>query len=171
MRAEECVAEMKIMSFNGRFFSFAVVVCILLLAPHCQYFVAPDTKIEMDGKIPPSFTFVGNGHVSSIAVIDVSANDLSMYAPERAMWEIVPTSETRPDGFPKITYGIVPPGFEQRWPVNASPRALQPETPYRITAPTLNARPGKLIFLIRNGQTLRVIETHNQEYYVETPTP
>jgi hypothetical protein len=94
-----------------------------------------------------------------------------MYAPERAMWEIVPTTETTPDRFPKITYGVVPPGFVQRWPATGSPRPLEAEKPYRIAAPTSNANVGKLIFLIRNGQTLRVEQADDVQYYVQTPTP
>ena len=155
---------------NGGFY-FAALVLLLIGSATCTHFFARDTKIEMDGRIPPTFSFFGNRDVVSIDVTDVSANDFSMYAPERAMWGIVPTTETRPDRFPKITYGIVPPGFVQRWPTTGTPRPLQPETPYRITAPTSNAPAGKLIFLIRNGQTLPVVETHNQEYYVQTPTP
>lgn len=129
------------------------------------------TRIEIDRKNPPTFFFSGNGQVSSIVVTDVSANDLSGVDPERIMWEIVPTGETKPSHFPKITYGVVPHGFVQRTPASGPPRPLHEEKPYRVTAPTTGADSRKLIFLIRNGQALYVTMADDTEWYVETPTP
>ena len=87
------------------------------------------------------------------------------------MWQIVPTGETTPDRFPKITYGVVPPRFVQQWPPTGPPRALDEEKPYLVSAPTSNANTGTLIFLIRNGKALQVERGGDQNYYVETPTP
>jgi len=156
---------------NGRFFCFAALACLLFSAPHCQDYFERDTKIEIDGKNPPTFTFSGNGDVLTVAVTDVSVNDLSMYDPERSMWEIAATTGTTPDRFPKITYGVVPAGFAQKWPTTGSPRVLEAEKPYRVTVPTSNANAGKLIFLIRNGQALRVEQADDLQWYVQTPTP
>jgi hypothetical protein len=156
---------------NARLFSFAAIGLVLMVVPHCQDLFEHDTKIDIDGRLPPTFTFSGNGQVSTIAVTDVSANDLSMYAPERAMWEIAPTDQTTPSRFPKITYGVAPPGLVQRWPATGSPRALEEEKPYRVTAPTSNANTRKLLFIIRNGQALRLEMVDDMEWYVQTPTP
>jgi len=174
LQLHRCTAS-RLMNFNhrinGRFLCFAAVACLLLSAPHCQDYFERDTKIDIDGKNPPTFTFSGNGDVLSIAVTDVSENELSMYAPERAMWEIAATSETTPDHFPKITYGVFPVGFVQKWPTTGSPRALEAEKPYRVTVPTSNANSGKLIFLVRNGQALRAEQADDLQWYVQTPTP
>jgi hypothetical protein len=156
---------------NGRFLSFAAVVCILLSAPHCQDFFERDTKIEMDGQNPPTFTFSGNGQVSSIIVMDLSPSDVSIYDARRIVWEIVPTGDPTQSSFPKITYGVLPPGFSQKVPANGSPPPLAEEKPYRVSAPTSNANAGTLMFLIRHGQTLRVEQADDLQYYVQTPTP
>jgi hypothetical protein len=140
------------MKLTTRFYSFALIGLALLSAPHCQDFFERDTKIDMDGKNPPTFTFSGNGQVSTIDVSDVSVSELSFNSPDRWMWQIVSTGETTPDRFPKITYGVVPPGFVQKWPPSGSPRALDEEKPYLVNAPTSNANTGTLMFLIRNGQ-------------------
>ena len=156
---------------NGRLFCFAAIVCVLLSAPHCQDYFERDTKIEIDGKNPPTFTFSGNGDVYTIAIGDLSVSDVSLNSPDRRMWEIATTGEHTPDRFPKITYGVVPPGFVQQWPTTGPPRALENERPYLVSAPTSNANTGTLMFLIRNGQALRVMRGDDQNYYVQTPTP
>jgi len=126
-----------------------------------------DTKIEMDGKIPPTFRLSGNGQLSWIEFSDLSPSDISVYAPERVIWKITPTGQNTPWRLPKITYGIVPPGFAQEIPASGTPPPLVEEKPYSVSAPTSNANGGSMIFLIRGGQALRVIQTHNGEYYLE----
>jgi hypothetical protein len=157
--------------YNARLFSFAAIGFFLLAAPHCQDFFERDTTIEMDGKNPPTFTFSGNGQVSSIVVMDLSPSDVSIYDARRVMWEIVPTGDPTPSRFPKITFGVLPSGFSQKVPANGSPPALAEEKPYRVSAPTSNANAGTLMFLIRHGQTLRVEQADDLQYYVQTPTP
>ena len=143
---------------------------ILLSVSACDKTPRP-TQIEINRKNPPTFAFSGDGQVSAIVVTDVSANDLSGFDPKRILWEIAPTGETKPSRFPNITYGVVPAGFVQRTPVTGSPRPLEEEKPYRVTAPIDGADSWKLIFLIRNGQALRVTMADDTEWYVETPTP
>ena len=156
---------------DGRFFCFAAVVCIVLSAPHCQDFFERDTAIEIDGKNPPTFTFSGNGQVSSIIVMDLSPSDVSIYDARRVLWEIVPNGDQTPSDFPKITYGVLPPGFTQKHPTAGSPPSLQEEKPYQISAPTSNAGTRELMFLYRNGQSLRVEKAADGNYYAQTPTP
>ena len=150
--------------------SMAAAILIALASSACEEARCP-TRVKIDRNNPPTFILYGNGHVSAIVVTDVSANDLSGFDPQRIMWEIVPTGETKPSRFPNITYGIVPPGFVQRTPASGAPRPLEEEKPYRVTAPTDGADSRKLIFLIRNGQALHVTMADNMEWYVETPTP
>ncbi len=148
---------------------FVAVGFILLAASSCQ---PSETQLEIDRNNPPTFTLSGSGQVSAIVVTDVSANDLSGFDPERIMWEIAPISETKPSRFPKITYGVVPPGFVQRTPASGAPRPLDEEKPYRVTAPTSGAESRKLFFLIRHGQALHVTMADDMEWYVAaTPTP
>jgi hypothetical protein len=151
--------------------AFAVAGLLLLAAPNCQYPSKSNTGIEMDGNNPPTFVFSGKDPASAVVVTDVSANGLSRYAPERVMWEIVPAVETSPSDFPRITYGIVPLGFVQRTPATGPARRLDDEKPYRVTAPTSNTKSGKLLFIIRNGQALRLDMADDEEWYVQTPTP
>jgi len=156
---------------DGRFFCFAAIACILLSAPHCQDFFERDTTIETDGKNPPTLTFSGNGQVSSIIVMDLSPNDVSIYDRRRVLWEIVPNGDPSPSEFPKITYGVLPPDFSQKVPTTGSPLPLQEERPYLISAPTSNAGTRELIFLYRSGQSLRVEKAAEGNYYAQTPAP
>lgn len=156
---------------DGRLFCIAAVVFILLSAPHCQDFFERDTAIETDGKNPPTFTFSGNGQISSIIVMDLTPSDVSIYDARRVLWEIVPNGNKAPSEFPRITYGVLPAGFTQKEPTTGSPPPLQEEKPYQISAPTSNAGTRELLFLYRNGQSLRVEKAANGNYYVQTPTP
>jgi hypothetical protein len=149
----------------------AAAAFIVFGAPGCHE-SQRETRVEIDRKNPPTFTFSGNGQVSAVVVTDVSANDLSGFDLKRIMWEIVPTGQTNPSRFPKITYGMVPAGFVQRTPASGAPRPLEEEKPYRVTAPTAGAESRKLIFLIRHGQALHVTMADDMEWYVEdTPAP
>jgi hypothetical protein len=154
---------------DGRFFCFAAIACILLSALHCGAFFERDTTIETDGKNPPTFTFSGNGQVSSIIVMDLSPSDVSIYDPRRRLWEIVPNGDRSPSEFPNITYGVLPPEFWQKVPTTGSPLPLQEEKPYQISAPTSNAGTRELIFLYRSGQSLRVERGADGSYYAQTP--
>lgn len=136
---------------------------------HCHDFFERDTEIEMDGMNPPTFTFSGNGQVSWIEVMDLSTSDVSIHAPERIMWRIRPRGENTPSRLPKITYGVVPPGFSQEIPVNRAPPGLDEEKPYLVSAPTWNANTGSMMFLIRHGHAVNVEKGVDQRYYVQSP--
>jgi hypothetical protein len=140
-----------------------VIVGLVLACAGCER----DTTIDMDRKIPPTFKLSGNGQVSWIEFTDLSPSDISVYAPERVIWKITPTGQNTPWRLPKITYGVVPSGFSQEIPASGAPPSLVEEKPYSVSAPTSNANTGSMIFLIRGGQALRVIQTHNGEYYLE----
>ena len=143
--------------------AITLLLVMVLVSTGCER----DTKIEMDGKLPPTFKLSGNGQLWWIEFTDLSPSDVSVYAPERVVWKIKPTGQNTPWRLPKITYGIVPSGFTQEIPASGAPASLVEEKPYSVSAPTSNANTGSMIFLIRGGQALRVIQTHNGEYYLE----
>jgi hypothetical protein len=136
--------------------------CVLVTAG-CER----DTRIEFDRKVPPTFTLSGNGQLQWIQFTDLSPSEISVYAPERVVWKIRPTGLNTPWRLAPITYGIVPPGFVQEIPAGGAPPPLAQEKPYGVSAPTSNANGDSMIFLVRGGQALKVIQTHNGEYYLE----
>lgn len=147
--------------------SFAGIAVLLIVALSCGDAFERDTKIEMDGKNPPTFELSGNGQLWWIEVLDLSPSDVSVYAPERVIWKIKPTGKNTHWPLPKITYGIVPSGFTQEIPANGAPPALVEEKPYNVSAPTSNANGDSMIFMLRNGKASRVTESQDGSYYVQ----
>lgn len=140
---------------------FTILLCFLAA---CEI----DTKIEMDGKNPPTFSLSGNGQLWFIEVRDLSPSKTSYYAPERTIWKIT-TGGGSPSSMPKITYGVVPSGFRQEIPANGDPPALVEEKPYSIFADTSNANGDYLMFLIRGGTAMRVTKLQDGSYSVQAP--
>ena len=127
-----------------------------------------DTKIELDGKNPPSFSLSGNGQLWFIEVRDLSPSKISSDAPERTIWKIT-TGGGSPSSMAKITYGVVPSGFKQEIPANGAPPALGEEKPYSIFANTSNANGDYLMFLIRGGKALKITKSQDDSYSVREP--
>lgn len=147
-----------------RLVTVLVVLIVLYTLVACEI----DTKIEMDGNNPPTFSLSGNGQLWFIEVRDLSPSEISYYAPERTIWKIT-TGGGSPARMPKIKYGEVPAGFEQEIPGNGGPPALVEEKPYSIFAYTSNANGDSMMFLIRGGKALKVTKSQDGNYYVQSP--
>ena len=141
----------------------ALVLIVLVFSLAC----GRDATIEFERKVPPTFTRSGNGQLAWIEVTDLTPGEVSVYAPERIVWKIKAENPISAWRVPKFTYGVIPYGFVQELPAVGTPPPLAAEKPYRVEAAT-SAKVDSLIFLIRGSNSLKVIQTHNGEYYLET---
>ena len=127
---------------------------ILTLLLACEV----DTRVNIDGKNPPSFRFSGSGGITLFRIVEDPAPGLQ-FLDATVLWELKPTSElsvVRMADLPTITYGTVPPGFVQTKPEAGSPPALEDEKTYDAWAPSHNANGGGQWFRVRGNTTLPV---------------
>ncbi len=137
--------------------SSIVVIALLLLATLCCGDIGErDTKIFVDGGNPPTFRLSGNGNLAFLAVSDDSPNRVEKRSGE-ILWKIIPQSGKSEIGqLPPITYGQVPPGFNQEIPRVGAPPPLMAEKSYEVAAPTSNAHGDWVFFIIRDGAAAKV---------------
>lgn len=114
--------------------------------------------VAIDGKIPPTFTFDGSGELQRILIYQVTKEG-KVPPKGSAFWVIVPKGTVVASKSPKITYGVVPDGFEQRIPENGSPPKLEEGKVYGFGAVTAEAPGGDIWFTIRDGKSIRVRKT------------
>jgi hypothetical protein len=148
----------------------ALRASLILIASAIGAACERDTKIEVGDANPPTFHLSGNGRLGWFEVIDLTPGQLSIYAPERTLWKIVPPGNNRVGQLPDITYGRVPPGFKQEFPLDdETPGPLAEEKPYQISALTSEADTGSMVFIIRGGKILPLDKAQDGHYYVRTP--
>lgn len=117
------------------------------------------TEVNLGGANPPDFNLSGSGNLITLA-IGIQSQDKSLKPSERItkIWEIVPTTRDGKsvESIAKITYGIVPDGYEQIVPKQGLPPALKEGTHYRYYFETINAPHASGTFEIKNGHAVRV---------------
>ena len=117
-----------------------------------------DTKVTLDGKIPPTFKLSGTGSVNFIRVIEAPSGTESI-ADVPAMWEIKPSedlSAIEASRLPPVTYGRIPPGFIQVTPQGAEAPHMEDGKSYHLWAPTSGANGGGIRFVLRDGKSIEV---------------
>jgi hypothetical protein len=117
-----------------------------------------DTKVTLDGKMPPTFKLSGSGSIFFLRIIEATSEEESI-ADVPAIWEIKPhvgLSETNASRLPEVTYGMTPPGFVQAIPAQGEPPPLEEGKVYNLWAPTLGANGGGIRFTIRDGKSIEV---------------
>jgi hypothetical protein len=136
-------------------------IALLLLATLCCGDACErDTKISVEGGNPPTFRLSGNGNLAFLDVSDNSPNKVEKRSGE-TLWKIIPQSGKSEIGqLPPITYGQVPPGFNQVIPKVGEPPPLIAEKPYQVSAPTSNAHGDWVFFIIRDGAAAKVAEAN-----------
>jgi len=116
-----------------------------------------DTKVTIDGKVPPTFSLSGTGGLIMFRVVEAPAeNQAFLDAP--ILWEIKPDDGlygTSVSNLPSITYGKVPSGFTQTNPALGAPPALVEDKLYNGWAPTYNANGGGIWFTISRGKSVQ----------------
>ncbi len=143
---------------SSRLSSVCGIALLLLATLCCGDACERDTKISIEGGNPPTFRLSGNGNLAFLAVSDDSPNKVEKRSGE-ILWKIIPQSGKSEIGqLPPITYGQVPPGFDQAIPEVGPPPALVAERPYEVAAPTSNAHGDWIFFIIHDGAAARVGE-------------
>lgn len=118
--------------------------------------------ISINDSNPPVFRFSAGqlaeccDHLAFLTVSEVPAGGSS---PERKIiWQIWPVSGTdnSAKGLPPITYGQVPPGFEQKIPNDGPPPMLEEGKEYEASGPRVEVPNAYVRFRIQNGRAVRV---------------
>lgn len=117
-----------------------------------------DTKIYIDGKVPPTFTLRGTGKVYFVRIVKSPASENDVAKNEGGIWQIDPDEkmrETNISRYPSIKYGEVPKGFIQRIPREATdPPKLEEGQEYLLLAPTYNANFEIRRFKVQEGKSI-----------------
>lgn len=102
---------------------------------------------------PPVFKLSGSGRLIFFKVSEAERGQPSPID-HPAMWEIRPTEENLISKLPEITYGVVPPGFEQKVPNTGAPPPLVEGKLYQAGGPAFNANGGSIRFVIKDGKAI-----------------
>ena len=108
---------------------------------------------------PPSFTLSGSGRLVFFSVFEVP-RDRPLSIDDPKMWEIRPVDENLISKLPHITYGVVPPGFQQTIPKTGTPPLLVEGTLYEAGGPAFDANGGAIRFTIKDGKIVIVSDRH-----------
>lgn len=131
------------------------ILLLLLAAAGCK-----SLSISVNETNPPVFSFSAGRfaecctHLALLTVYEVDAGkDV-----KNVIWEIRPKSGTdnSAQGLPKITYGQLPQGFEQRIPSEGAPPVLQEGKVYAASGPTIEVPDAFVMFRIQNGKAIRM---------------
>ena len=109
---------------------------------------------------PPSFKLSGSGRLVFFSVFEVP-RDRPLSIDDPTMWEIRPVDENLISKLPNITYGVVPPGFQQTIPKTGTPPLLVEGTLYEAGGPAFDANGGSIRFTIKDGKIVIVSDGHN----------
>ena len=116
-------------------------------------------SVSINDTNPPVFTFSASQfaecctHLAFLIVYEVDAGKDG-----KVIWEIRPRSGTdnSANGLPRITYGQVPPGFDQVIPATGTPPALQSGKVYAASGPRIEVPEAFVKFRIEGGKAIRI---------------
>lgn len=104
------------------------------------------TKVEIKGGTAPVFVLSGSGKLAIFAVYgqDYFTKAEKPFDENFALWEIMPSGRwysggTRVEKLGSVTYGVVPPGYEQVKPQAGSPPPLTEGQKYFFHVDTTDA--------------------------------
>lgn len=115
-----------------------------------------DMSIELDGSSPPSFSLTGTGNLIFFNVMEVPRENLEKSIQRSSdentlLWKIrpLPGAKDKIRSLPRITYGVVPSGFEQIFPADGSPptRLTEGKT-YEAVGTAYNSNGGLIWFRV-----------------------
>lgn len=137
--------------------AFLLVAIFMLLA--CEV----DMSIKIDRQNPPSFSLSGSGRLISFGVTEVPPENQTQTIQRRSdvnlpIWSIEPTvADNKIWNLPVITYGKVPPGFRQQFPLDGSPPVPLVEGKIYEAGGGAHGANGRLIwFKIQDGKTVEI---------------
>lgn len=145
----------------GRYFGLIASIVLVMLFTSCTR----ETSIVVGGGNAPQFTVSGSGRLTSLQVFGPASNDLDVKL-SLLLWQIEPATDARSgvtlDEIKSISFGQVPPGYVQRFPLaGARPAALAEGANYRAQFDTSNAQGLTLQFGLRNGQAVNLTSVSN----------
>lgn len=145
----------------GRYLGLVSTVVLLMLFTSC----ARETSIVVGGGSSPVFTVGGSGRLASLQVMGSASDDPGVKL-SLVLWQIEPAADARSgatlDDIKSISYGQVPPGYMQRFPLaGAKPAPLTEGADYRAQFDTSNAQGITINFGIRNGQAVNLTSVSN----------
>lgn len=117
-------------------------------------------SISINDTDPPVFTFSAGQfaecctHLAFFVVYEVDDGKDE----KKVIWQIRPRpgTDNSANGLPKITYGQVPPGFEQIVPSSGTAPALQEGKVYAASGPRIEVPEAFVMFRIQNGKASRI---------------
>lgn len=143
-----------LMGFSKILFSSTL---ILVLLQGCS--LERDTVVSVEGGNPHTFRLTGSGRQNFLLVREVSPEEIKdpnrLPAEPEYLWELWPKGPTLPpaDSWPPITYGTVPPDFEQLIPSDGGkPKPLEEGKTYLAGGAASSANGGAVYFKIENGK-------------------
>jgi len=128
---------------------------LVLAAAGCK-----SLSVSINDTNPPVFTFSAGEfaecctHLAFLVVYEVDAGNDA----HKVIWQIRPRSGTdnSAKGLPQITYGQVPPGFEQLIPSVGTAPPLQAGKVYAASGPRIEVPEAFVMFRIEDGKTIRI---------------
>lgn len=132
---------------------FQVALLVLLLVSGCK-----SLSISVNDSNPPVFSFAAGqfaeccDHLAFLVVAEVPAAGDQ----EKVVWKIQPRpgTDNSAQRLPRITYGQVPPGFEQVIPSTGTAPALEEGKVYAASGPRVEVPEAFVIFRIQNGKAI-----------------
>ena len=136
-----------------------VVIGVLLLVVALA--ACKSLSVSINDTNPPVFTFSAGQfaecctHLAFLMVYEVNGGHDG-----KVLWHIRPKSGTdnSANGLPKITYGQVPPGFEQLVPPVGPPPALETGQVYEASGPRMEVPDAFVKFRIQDGKAIRIAD-------------
>jgi len=131
-----------------------ILPLLLVASASCS---EPHVSIEIDSRVPPSFTFYGAGAIPFLVVYELPSGSSPDMSRAKVIWDIRPNDLAHarvPLG--PIKYGIVPEGFNQLVPREGAPPPLQEGKSYQAGGPPIEMPNGYLQFTIQNGKAVKL---------------
>ena len=149
-------------NIHNRMQIWVIFLLIITTANGCTYHYEVDTKPIVSGGNPPIIEFEGTGALAQLFVMgpytleQLKQDKIDGDGKDYYMWQLDPSRDFRVSEL-SITYGIVPNGFKQVYPVNGkSPEPLIEGKIYNILAPSASANFKPVLFMIDNGRAVEV---------------
>ncbi|HLA10130.1 MAG TPA: hypothetical protein VJ023_06015 [Pyrinomonadaceae bacterium] len=133
-----------------------LISCIYLAA--CER----DMRVSVDGRNPPTFKLSGSGNLISFVVMEVPPHNQTQKIQRESdrntvLWRIRPELEGNEiSRMPEITYGKVPRGFVQEFPVNGTPTHLTEGKVYEVGGTAYNANGGFIWIRVEDDKVIEV---------------
>lgn len=140
--------------------TIVIATVSFLLSLACEV----DTRVAIDDKNPPTFSFDGSGYLTFFTVEEIAPENQTLPDVEqdrtknRTIWSIWPSEplDTPMRKTAPITYGKIPAGFYQKIPQAGQPPALTEGKIYEAGGPAASANGGYVRFIVRDGKPMGV---------------